>query len=215
MEFILFQHFPDSSPLTGGGDVFFVFYPNSWLALSQVRCKGNLVRHDSTYNKVAITLPSDLNEIICHGWLKLSLLKHICMFKQIHNFSFTNLYFYIILYISRQHISRAVLEAVCFQVKPSSKNRRNLSCSKYSYKYAFTNKDVRTPSFKGPPSHLCNNMFFKYFRLLRYFAPWWPTLGVNPNSFWWMEVSFLTHWFKELILANLTTGLKCSRPLSF
>ena len=24
-----------------------------------------------------------LNEIICHGWLKLSLLKHMCMFKQI------------------------------------------------------------------------------------------------------------------------------------
>lgn len=62
------------------GCFFLVFLP---LALSQVRCKGNLVRHDSTYNKVAITLPSDLNEIICHGWLKLSLLKHMCMFKQI------------------------------------------------------------------------------------------------------------------------------------
>ena len=25
----------------------------------------------------------------------------------------------------------------------------------------------------------------------------------------------MTHLFKELILANLTTGLKCSRPVSF
>ena len=77
----------------------------------------------------------------------------------------------------RQHISRAVLEAVCFQVMLSSKNIvRVLSILiLVSLETIF-----KLGRYKN-----------KNIRLLRFSEPWWPTLVVNPSSFLSMEVCAL------------------------
>ena len=77
----------------------------------------------------------------------------------------------------RQHISRAVLEAVCFQVMLSSKNIvRVLSILIWISLEIF----FKLGRYKN-----------KNIRLLRFSEPWWPTLVVNPSSFSSMEVCTL------------------------
>ena len=103
--------------------------------------------------------------------------------------------------LCRQHISRAVLEAVCFQVSPRfTKNKMGLFYKfihkeqkrllKYSF---FSSRPFLQSSFQSAqawPQSL-ERHFEKALRLPRSFVPWWLTPDVNPSSFWWMEVCCL------------------------